>query len=899
MNRKEFLKKTSLATLFLHSAPILNVFSLGNYSNGAIGNVYEGDGVAAVSTALQKKFDDLMLWMQDKGWLAYLKTLGIILSPTAPIEGLSSIIEDVPLKGIKTMKGFEDYAGNRLISPGNPAMSLLYHLLANPRVRPDGFTENQYADLSHIDVLEDYIYAVKKWEDYQRDFAVDADDLVLAVFAYEYRTAYKTPHHHCADLVFSRTGIGRVGNKPPRYDKINRCFTNNPSGDENDKDIAVTPARYGLFIAKKAKLSERKGEMFVTMKMNQNRIDGKKKDKYYIENENRLDYLIPIRKLFNDDVLLDSQPIAFAEKHLTVKIARVLEDDKYRRNSDTLVKHEAVNSSFWVSSIAEPLIKPVTVSQNSALLIKNKVKYETGNRYFTSKYNGGGSNVVEDIEIYDWETGSRKLNLYKYPRTLPMYLNLSHVVKQDSMIVYVPRKVNGDFERDIYKDLSDVPLFYDNICEGSVIASLKVPPSNSLYAIAQKDIVGAYSIITAPDFFPQVDDFDLQKFDTNPGGEKTSLFFEGGVASLSSCKLSPNPEAFKGNPSNSFVLKETYTSVISHYQKASLVGDASLNTNKGEDGASTSLSHQHNFNSPLANKGYFFSSYLPDMCSMVFAPGWDITYSGNKKERFLSTEGLGAPFVEDMKLCAAMNGMWPAASPDASRTYQGSVTDEDVAKEDWGRNPTAIPLMDDEIGLHRHSAAVTAFGRAESWGWDGEQGPYLEYVGDKCFINFTDLGRADYVENALKGIFDMSKLRKLTSQELIARMSCLQKCIKALDQKQYPNGLTDIWLVSAEKVNWEGKVDGLGIPPSMIGNNNKWATQAQREMKGEGYLYVFGEYTPDKDAAAKIWVDDGDTTKRRRILCKQLYICQVSESKVRFCKFNPNEKLNIESLKWT
>ncbi len=90
--------------------------------------------------------------------------------------------------------GFDDFAGMNMIKPGFPAFSLLYHALASPRVRPASVTA--YPELEQLDVLENYIYALAEWNHLKSIHQVGSnDDLVMAVFAYEYRPAFKTPHH--------------------------------------------------------------------------------------------------------------------------------------------------------------------------------------------------------------------------------------------------------------------------------------------------------------------------------------------------------------------------------------------------------------------------------------------------------------------------------------------------------------------------------------------------------------------------------------------------------------------------------------------------------------------------------------------------------------------------------
>jgi hypothetical protein len=874
MNRKDFLRTTALATIALNVSFLTGVYSCGKAENGDITSA----DLEKISPELQSKINALWLRLKNTGWLGYLKSQGLELPETADAKMLINPIDSKKLEELKLVKGFEDFGGKRLIEPGYPALGLVYHMLANPLVRPAGIALENYAELQDMDLLEDYIYGLKKWDTYKSAYDVSSnDELVLAVFAYEYRTAHKTPHHSFADMVFSRTGVGRIGTDLHLFDKMNRCYTNNPSENENDKAIAVTPARYGLFIAKKTKLTK-PGNLISTMKMATD-----KPDKHYIKNNNDYDYLIPIRKVFHDDVLTDSAKITFSESHKSVKISKILDDDPdYIKYSKDLVLQEPLNSSVLIASKKASLVNPV-MKNGERVLVDYKAVYTEDSRYFTAYYNGNGS-IVEDIDIYNSVKKEREANEYANPRNKPMYLNLSHKVKQDSLIVGRNRTNNDSFEKEIYSTIM-TPIFEDNLCDGYVAAAVAIPASNTLAEVFSRGALNAFSIITAPDFFPQVDDYDFQQFDIAPGASKTSLFYEGGIASLANCSVHPNPVVYEGTDSGLLKhnAKETYTTVICNYTDEKAVAK---------------------FNDPAIRKGYFFSSYLPDMCSSVFAPGWDVTYCGEVGDIFLSTQGLGAPFVEDMKLCAAMNGMWPAASPDAARTYQGSVTVEELEykQKEWLRNPAAVPLTDHELGNNKYAPACKEHHQPESFGWDGEQGPFLELNSGKWCVNFTDLGRADYVENAMHDRFDMSQLRKLDSSEANFRMHCLQQCIAALDYKTYPNGVNDAWLVSAEKVDWNKKADGFNIPKHLVNTqNNDWAVMPQKDIKGNGYLYVFVLFTPDADAKAKKWVVDDESgknaVKRRRIDCDEIIVCQVAQGKVRYYKIT-NPATPYDASKW-
>jgi hypothetical protein len=314
--------------------------------------------------------------------------------------------------------------------------------------------------------------------------------------------------------------------------------------------------------------------------------------------------------------------------------------------------------------------------------------------------------------------------------------------------------------------------------------------------------------------------------------------------------LTPNPKLLITKD-----FADSYTAVLSYKSKAAMPA--------AKNGY---------FNNPTLPKGYIVSGFLPDVASSVFAPGWDITYSADKPgstDVYLSTEGLGSPFVEDMKLCAASNGMWPASSPDSARTYQGSL-------DPYSRNATAIPLLDDEIGFHKHSPAGMMM-KKETFGWDGVQGPFLKWSNGKWQVNFADMGRADVVKNALEGNVDMSKLRTLSSAELIARMACLRKCIDYLPKSNFKGytkaskmvAFTRWWLISAEPVHFgEEDAKGWGIPSTLVGTDTKWVTgKANAKVSGKGYLYVL----VDVNGKEVTW----DGFGRRQVDCTKMYVCQV------------------------
>jgi len=864
MKRKEFIKLGAIAAAL---GPLSTTFSSGRSRMNLFSFLENSpEDIAKVSSYVQENFTILMGWLAKNGWVSYLNdALGVNLGLTG--DALTAeLLKDLDKNLLKKLtdnpeSGFDDFAGMNLIKPGFPAYSLLYHAVASPRVRSKSFLA--YPGLEHIDVLENYIYALAEWQHIKNVYEVKSnDDLVMAVFAYEYRPAFKTPHHEYADLVFSRTGVARVGQYEMNYDTINRCYTNKPKDDIPVQKVAVVPARYGLFIAKRVKYNEI--DLMTTGIY-------KPGDKFNDKNDDQRTFLQPIRKVFHHDLLFAEGKLNFHEEHKSEKLAKLAEhtDLKFYRDLKPTIRDSSylimqdpnstnVISSFLVISQPKELIR-VAKEGNRALyfLVPAMIPGEDGyspNRYFTSL----NTQDVEDVELLEKVKGKNNYqkipNQYNEPRTQPLFLNITH--QQDTLIAAGYHEVVKDsaFEKRINDGLYQSPLFEDSICEGKVTAQIPIDPAGALKGL-YPDCLPAFSIVTAPDFFPQVDNFDLVEFDVNPGTEVgKSNFYEGGVASLATARLTPNPKLITTNTLSD---NQTYTAVLSQKSKSAMPGAQSAK-----------------FKNPTLPKGYVVSGFLPDVASSVFAPGWDITYSADKPgslDVYLSTEGLGSPFVEDMKLCAASNGMWPASSPDSARTYQGAL-DRDY------RNPTAIPLLDDELGFHKHSPAGLMMNK-ESFGWDGVQGPFIENIDGKWVINFADVGRADVVQNALDGNLDMSKLRILTSAELISRMACLRKCIDHLPKSNFNTHQKDArmpaftrwWLISAEPVHF-GKEDaqGWGIPVNLVSTDTKWVTdKSNAKVSGNGYLYVIVD-VDDKNVS---W----DGFGRRRIDVTKMYVCQVTD----------------------
>lgn len=871
MQRRTFLKNTGLLSLGLSSMGFKAIKNW--YAETHPLNV---NNLAPVSAELEEAFNQLLLWLRENGWTKHLQNslnVNLELSGEALKQELIKELDEAKLAALRSNRssGYDDFSGERLIQPGFPAHSLLFHALASPRVRPGGVKD--YPSLLQLDTLENYVYALLHWEDLKSIYGPLSDkNLVFAVFAYEYRPAFKTPHHAYADMVYSRTGMARIGNEPLHYDKLERCFTARPADAAKIKRVAVIPARYGLFIARKVTMND----ISLTRSGTQKPKGADAKDD---SNDAARFFLQPIRKVFDHDLLTGNTRIRFKENHESIKLVKLVQETKQKmydakprpRRSEHLIEQSdtirRAGSAFLVVSRYEELIRPA-MEGKQVLFIRVPPEQEKPfpNRYFTA----WATQLVEDVELLLEDNKApvtRSYNKYGAPRNKPLFVNITNKMNQPGG-TYSPLVKTYDqrFEQTINEGNYYAPLFEDSICDGRVEADISNLSLNNLPGISKKALP-AFSVVTAPDFFPQVDPLDLAAYDIAPGtGGRESLFYEGGVASLATARIRPNPNMVdtRSEPAT----KETYLAVFS----------ASLNKKRKPDPGKVAF-----YSNPAASRGYEISSFLPDVASSVFAPGWDVTYCGPEKDIYVGTEGLGSPFVEDMKFCSALNGMWPATSPDVARTYQGS-------NEALYRNPTAVPLLDHELG---YCGAGPAGTENESWGWDGEQGPYLEMTGRKWKINFTDIGRADVVNNALDGLLDMSVLRTLTSGELIARMECLRLCIRSLPVLNFREtfraqltGYTYLWLVSAEKVNW-GVTDaaGLNIPANLVEDKNEIVKTAR--VRGEGYLYVFANSETDHEVL-KDWAPG---LKRRRLYCTNIYVCQVTPTQIAWGEVK-NGKIN-------
>jgi hypothetical protein len=729
-----------------------------------------------------------------------------------------------PLTVDRRVPGFEDFwpDGCRAIQPGRPSRSLLYHALASPLVHPvsDGAPgPNAYPTLLELDAIENYIYGKnnKSLADFM-PHKKPGTRLVFGVFAYQYRIGARSANGKFASTALSRTGISRVGTARHHYDPIRRSFW--PCHENGQDEIAVMPARYAAYLAE-----ERTPE-------SEDAIQGEQPG-----DEDR-NFLFPVHKLFDGDECLRNATvrITFSERHRNDKLNKFhavtdvpalegfdINQSPYIRDSnlgDVLVKLKRVGSSVLVVPGPHKRLIRVAVAKN-----KNSGKKEIA-RFVVPPRKGDNRYAGSSFQYLDAKFAER--------RTGPEYINIRHRVNDPvniSQIEDLNRLPWGQFSKTVKDGGYETAQFLDDSCEGCVTATV----TGINLGQSGKTNFPAFSMVSAPDFFPLVDQADITDWVQQvlgTGGEREQ-FAQGGPRPLSERRNCINPSLLRPDaPSavafpvrdDGFARIETVTAII---------GGKSLSGSHGRP------TRDRRFHDPS-------TTFLPDSASGIFDPGWDTSFSGNDKEGdFLAAFGLGSPFPEDIKLCAALNSFWPSAAPDATRTFA-------LFPPAW-QATTSIPLMDIELGLHPRHSAVLARKQKSYVGWDGEYGPYFER--GFRFVNHALIDQSDYVSNALKGTISLRPLLKIDAMEVFRRMNAIREAIAVLPEEPRRVSATKLVLISAESVP-------------------QWATRSDRgdqRLEGDGFFFIFALFDNKKGSPAQ---ERGRWLRR----VKRRYSCQISQS---------------------
>jgi hypothetical protein len=660
----------------------------------------------------------IRLWGGDTYWEVIFKKHGWNHSLTElkkiNTEVLVSFLLNENLHIDRSIRGFEDFslAGKRMIEPGQPSMSLLYHALASPNVY---YKENTseflqiFPSLFELDALENFIYALTPLDINQLIKKEGNENIALGAFSYEYRQAINTTHKKHADLCFSRTGVARVGTDPHRYEENLRAF--NTFFEKNNKNgMRVSPARYGAFIAVRRNIQQQELSVLPYMGRDNDESDTVKNRGFWV----------PVHKLFpGEECLKETKKLtlSFSIHHENIKLKKVCEFINQTQNRDlskppyTMINNlvEMLHftddgnnrtASIWISPIPHPLVEEAVDINGNRITIH--VLPDPNNAYFAA------------LTLRD-NNGARKA---------PEYVNVRRQLKSNGEVVDLNKEPN--VAELVAKGNYDAIMHIDHTCDGWVKV---ICPEISLPNLP------AYSLVTAPDFIPFAEQRELIEWSkaSNPPKDYWAL----DPWALSDSRLLPNiaiqNSPFSSDKNDNTI--QTMTAIVGPLQKVDIPQNSNLKATNTRR-----------------------SSFLPDAAAGEFQPGWDITWDRTADNQLhLSAYGLGSPFLEDAKLCAALSTFWPAAAPDIARSY---------AIEGW---PSICPLSDEEIGQIGENA------------WDGIPGPKRVQRHGKDYVELPDFNHVDYVTQGLLGKFNIAAIGQINIEEYQHRVDAMWHIYKILN----------------------------------------------------------------------------------------------------------------------
>lgn len=683
------------------------------------------------------------------GWKDLLLEHGLDISlPNLKVE----LLRDLSNINRK-IKGFEDFAleGKRGIEPRIPSRSLLYHALVSPNVvsKVDGSELGIFPTLEDIEIVENYVYGITPLSIAEIEQETNGRQLSLAVFASEYRTASKTVHKKHADKCFSLTGVSRIGTKEALYDPKSRGFLH---CDTDENTVRVLPSKFSVYIAVKEKGNK---NIFGPMR--------------FRDEDNNLDFWVPLYKIFSGSECirgfnLNVQLEAF---HINEKLKRI----HLRLRGNGGWSEPSINEKPFIFSdeIAEFSTNP---DDGSGLLVP----------------------IVHSKLVEPAEYQGKPLT-FIVPQNTPI-LSSSMAIPAEGDYRFAPEYVHVRHKIDdngTEENLNDKPNVSTIVGKGGYRARHYIDftgdgwikPACLELEVEFPNKIPAYSLVTAPDFFPHADQGELMDWWETRASQSEDireLTWRIAPLTLADSRISPNLQL----PESGFKKEyKTYTAIIS----LPLSGQIQLTT-------SDSLYIPRH-------------SYLPDAASSVYQPGWDVSLSRTNlpdATEHLAAYGLGSPFPEDSKLCSALSTFWPGVAPDAARTFEPDLI--------W---PTVCPLTDEEIGIIGNSP------------WDGIKGPKLIREGNEEQVEYTQFAYGDYIETALNNKFSLKYTGLVNIEEYKARLIAMVKVYKFLNARRV-----------SERGEWS--VQSFTIIDPNIDDDELLEAQNQTNVQLNGQIYRFFLY---------------------------------------------------------
>lgn len=591
----------------------------------------------------------------------------------------------------RTLPGFNDFSsdGQQAITAGKPAQSLIYHALASPLVVRDheGRLLGGFPIALELEILENFIFSLSA-DSLANLISANggANKAALIVFASEYRSAADTVDGRHADLVFSRTGVARVGTARAKYLPESRGYW--PEDADNPSNVRVMPAKFSVWLAVKKKGNASRVSPILDNDFGQN------------SSEPSRDFWIPAHKIFAGDECLSGATLAinFTRRLLNVKIQKVHEflGTSPKPTGFPYVLEDGLIADFSTNSIDGTGCLVPTVQ---ASLVAPAMKDGKPISYRVTEDNVDGFAAFNPEE-----TG------------IPAYVHARTRIGTNGSL----EDLND--EKDILQAMRAKPYqalhYIDFTGEGWVTVELAGLPNNA------PPVLPAYTLVSAPDFFPASGQFELSEWSRSPAVPAAfrNKLWSIKPTPLSEIRLPANLKL----PSTPFQAgDETITAVIS---MGNPIGQASPWPIQPDSLRATAL---------------------PDDAAGVFSPGWDVGIDEKGTTVHLAAYSLGSPFPEDAKLCAALSTFWPAVAPDVFRTF---------VHVPGRKNGTIAPLTDTEIG------------QIGTLPWDGIPGPRIVEVEGQKMVEYAAFLNADYVRLSLQNRFSIRQTARLTADDYQSRI---------------------------------------------------------------------------------------------------------------------------------
>jgi hypothetical protein len=635
----------------------------------------------------------------------------------------------------RSCPGFGDFAvnGRRAIEPGQPDRSLLYHAFAAPTVVADrkGAALGDFPTLAEIEAIEDYVYGVEAPSLGELRDRVQGRPLGVVVYALQYRNAPMSVHGRHAELCFSRSGIARLGTLEPLYDARARTFIS--LDNARPFDFRVVPRRFAAYLA-------------VQMAGGGDRFGPQDA----LPEDDKLQFWVPIHKLFDG-------PECIAGLDLRLEFTRGLRNDELAqfhrfldlaglennwRGEDLeqfpfVIKDDMIGSLSENPDFGEGLLVPrpaplITPAQYQG----RPLTFPVDGRYTSDPANLQLSALPSVAEAHEprYMPGAAQ----ETQRPSPQFVNIRHRLLPDGRIdnLNLRPDMNAILRRGGYQALH----YFDAGGDGWIAASC---PQLDGIVEAWKP---AYCMVGLPDFFPQVTQRELMVWwrDKVPKAVRGALWAIEPLA-LSQTRIAANITLPVG-----FSIEDTTIAAIVSQPEDQ---PGPVQTPNGPWG--------------VAKTG------LPDGSPGLFDPGWDtsqgIYFSDPNRplQKFLTAYGLGSPFIEDAKLCAALGAYWPGVAPDSTRTFQ---PDKKIGGAFYPY-PTIVPLTDEEIG-----SAPTKDGTFMPW--DGVHGPRAASFEGRPVVAYTDATRTDYID--MLGTMTAALTARIDTPEYQARILAMEAVYWAL-----------------------------------------------------------------------------------------------------------------------